>query len=94
MIRVNEYYLIAFETTTAAMEAEAYLKPHFSIAIMPVPREITSGCGLAVRFQNPNIEEILAFLKKSPLTGSLYKMGTSKLNGKRPVECLLTLKKV
>lgn len=61
----NEYLILAFETTTDAMQAEQYLKEFFSIAVMPVPREISSGCGLAIRFLNPDVTAIRNFLKNS-----------------------------
>lgn len=93
MIHPKEYYILAFHTTTDAIQAEKTLKEHFSIAVMPVPREISSGCGLSIRFQNPDLSEILDFLKTSSLTGTFYRMGTEKVNGRHPVELLFTLKK-
>ena len=84
MIRVKEYYILAFDTTTDAMQAEKLLKDLFDIAIMPVPREISSGCGLSIRFQNPDETAIIAHLKDTPvIRGTLYKMETQKINGKR-----------
>lgn len=87
----QEYYILAFDTTTSVMEAEAYLKNQFSIAIMPVPREISKGCGLAIRFQDPDVETIIEFLKAAPLTCTLYRMGTKKIDGKHPIESLLSI---
>lgn len=84
----NEYLILAFETTTDAMQTEQYLKEFFSIAVMPVPREISSGCGLAIRFLNPDVTAIRNFLKNSHLNFTLYKMGTKKVDGKHPIEKL------
>ena len=40
--------VVTFDTTTAAMEAERYCLDHgLPGRIIPVPREITAGCGLA-----------------------------------------------
>lgn len=40
--------VVTFHTTTAAMEAEAFCQAHaLPGRIIPVPREITAGCGLA-----------------------------------------------
>lgn len=86
----QEYYILAFDTTTSVMEAEAYLKNHFSITIMPVPREISKGCGLAIRFQNPEPDTIIEFLKSSSLTCTLYRMITKKIDGRHPIEELLS----
>ena len=42
-------YVIAFESTHAAMAAEASFGsvPH---AMIPTPRQITASCGMALRF--------------------------------------------
>lgn len=40
--------VVTFHTTTAAMEAEAFCLEHgLPGRVIPVPREITAGCGLA-----------------------------------------------
>lgn len=43
-------YVIAFESTHAAMAADAALAslPH---VLIPVPREISAGCGMALSFE-------------------------------------------
>ncbi len=92
MISPKEYYILAFDTTTDAMQAEKILKEHFSIAIMPIPHEISSGCGLSIRFQNPEPERIIDFLKNTSIKGTLYKMETKKVDGKRPVTSLFSTK--
>ena len=84
----NEYLILAFKTTADAMCAEKYLKEFFSIAVMPVPREISSGCGLAIRFLDPDETAVRNFLKESPLNFTLYKMSTKKVDGKRPIKTL------
>lgn len=41
-------FIITFHTTQEAMAAEQFLKEKgFSGRLIPVPREITAGCGLA-----------------------------------------------
>ena len=89
MLKPKEYYILAFDTTTDAMQAEKLLKDKFNIAIMPVPREISSGCGLSIRFQEPDESEIISYLKVTPLIyGTLYKMETKKTDGKRKTKIL------
>lgn len=86
MITHKEYYILSFDTTTDAMQAEKHLKESFNIAVMPVPREISSGCGLSIRFQNPDKDTIIRHLKEHPeIHGTLYKMSTQKMNGKRMI---------
>lgn len=55
---------------------------------MPVPREISSGCELAIRFLDPDETAVRNFLKESPLNFTLYKMSTKKVDGKRPIKKL------
>lgn len=91
MIRPKEYYILAFDTTADAMQGEKLLKDKFNIAIMPVPREISSGCGLSIRFQEQEPDEIaiIQYLKSTPLIqGTLYKMTTQKVDGKRSIQKL------
>lgn len=78
MITAKEYYILTFETTTDTMYAAKYLEPYFSIAVMPLPQEISSGCGLAIRFRESSESEILSFLTHTPLNAALYKMYTKK----------------
>lgn len=82
------YYILTFPTTTAVMEAERYIKKYFSITIMPIPHEISAGCGLAIRFMNSDTDadSIREFCRLSPLSGNLYKMNTRKVNGHHPIE--------
>lgn len=92
MITPKEYYILAFDTTTDAIQAEKYLQSHFLIAVMPVPHEISSGCGLAIRFQEPDEQAILNYLKSTDhINGTLYKMNTQKIDGKRQVEKLYVI---
>lgn len=88
MNNIPFYYILTFPTTTAVMEAEKYIKEYFPITIMPVPREISAGCGLAIRFMNSEseAEAINEFYKSAPLEGTLYKMYTQKVDGRHPIE--------
>ncbi|MDD6070061.1 MAG: DUF3343 domain-containing protein [Clostridiales bacterium] len=91
MITPKEYYILSFDTTTDAMQAEKLLKDYFNIAIMPVPREISSGCGLSIRFQEPDETSIIKHLKETPVIhGTLYKMSMQKIDGKRNINKLFS----
>lgn len=89
MTKESEYLILTFKTTADVMQAEQYLKDIFSIAIIPVPREISSGCGLAIRFLHPDETAIRNFLKASPLDFELYKMKTERLGKARSVEKII-----
>ena len=47
---MQEFYLITFESTHAAISTEKVLKPA-EISIMPVPRYISASCGISVRIK-------------------------------------------
>lgn len=86
MGKLSHYYIMAFATTTDVIQAECYAKDKIDAVIMPVPREIDSGCGLALRFMETEKESIFTFCKNAPLTGQLYKLETRRVNGRHPVE--------
>lgn len=46
----EEYYLITFENTHAAIATEKLLAPA-DVRIMPVPRFISASCGISVRIK-------------------------------------------
>jgi len=53
MKKEEEFNLISFESTHMAIKSEKLLKEaNLDIRIIPVPREITSSCGLSLRI-NP-----------------------------------------
>ena len=69
---MNEYYLLTFESTHAAISTEKLLKPA-EVTIMPVPRFISASCGISVRIRpdrRENAEEI--FRESSKLTPEDY----------------------
>ena len=68
-MREKKPALIAtFATTTAAMAAEAYCLTHaLPGRLIPVPREITAGCGLSWKAAPEEGKEILAALQTAGL---------------------------
>ncbi len=88
MAAKNCYYLMTFENTHAVLQAEEVLKQHFDAAIMPVPRELTAGCGLAVRFLTAGEAEICSYMEKYPMNCRFYEMETEKIDGKHPIRLL------
>jgi hypothetical protein len=53
---MDEYYLLTFESTHAAISTEKLLKPA-EVTIMPVPRFISASCGISVRIRPDKKEE-------------------------------------
>ncbi len=69
---MDEYYLLTFESTHAAISTEKLLKPA-GVTIMPVPRFISASCGISVRIRpdkKDEAEEI--FRESSHLTPDEY----------------------
>lgn len=69
---MEEYYLFTFESTHAAIATGKLLKPAECI-IVPVPRFISSSCGIAVRIRSDKKEEVEKLFKAgSKLTTDDY----------------------
>lgn len=52
MRKKKPYQILTFHTTSAAMAMELYCKKHgISGRLIPVPRELSAGCGLAWRIE-------------------------------------------
>lgn len=52
---IEEYYLYTFESTHGAIATEKILKP-VGCTVMPVPRHISTSCGIAVRVEPDKFE--------------------------------------
>ena len=61
---MDEYYLLTFESTHAAISTEKLLKPA-EVTIMPVPRFISASCGISIRINPEKKEEAEAIFKES-----------------------------
>ncbi|MDI6794543.1 MAG: DUF3343 domain-containing protein [bacterium] len=58
--------LITFSSTHYALKAEKVLKEHrLQVVPMPMPREISSSCGLSLSFDCRLKESVVEALKKS-----------------------------
>lgn len=82
---MDYYYILAFENTRDAMSALSLSREQIRALIMPIPSDISSGCGLALRFPDSTEEQILSFCQKLDFPCTLYKMATAKVNGRRAV---------
>ena len=52
MRKKKPYQILTFHTTSAAMAMELYCKEHaISGRLIPIPRELSAGCGLAWRIE-------------------------------------------
>ncbi len=69
-------YIITFDSTHAAMDAEKKLiSKSMKIHMIPTPRQITANCGLSIKITGVDREELLAVLEELKLeTKALYRM--------------------
>lgn len=63
---MTDYGIILFHTTSAAMRAEKVLsREGFPIKLIPVPRELSSDCGVSLRFDWNQQEQVRLVLDKA-----------------------------
>lgn len=67
-----DYGVITFTSTYGAIYAQKVLKEVAPIQVMPVLREISLGCGIAVRFRSEDLEPVRAALASSTLKEGEY----------------------
>ena len=76
-MRNDEYYLLAFNSTHAAVSAEKLLSAQLEVAVMPTLRKITASCGISLRIEDKDFEKLKAILSANTLDCALYRV----LNG-------------
>ena len=76
-MRNDEYYLLAFNSTHAAVSAEKLLSAQLEVTIMPTLRKITASCGISLRIEDKDFEKLMAILSANTLDCALYRV----LNG-------------
>jgi hypothetical protein len=60
---MSTYGVVLFHTTSAAMRAEKTLaKANLAIKLIPTPREFSSDCGIALRFDWNESERVSTLL--------------------------------
>lgn len=65
---MNQYNYMTFKSVSYAMKVEAALKKcSVNFKIIPVPRSISSSCGLCVRFQKEDMEKFKEIIEKNSL---------------------------
>lgn len=68
------YGVVLFHSTQAAIRAEKILKESkIKIKLIPVPRHLSSDCGICLRFEFDNISAVKSALKsKNVQTAGIY----------------------
>ncbi|GAA0684202.1 MULTISPECIES: DUF3343 domain-containing protein [Clostridium] len=66
---MDKYYLIVFKNTMDAIKAEEILKKeNLKIAIMPTPTYITQSCGISIKFDEKDWDNIKDLIEKGLIT--------------------------
>ena len=61
-MRNSNYYLLAFNSTHDAVAAEKYLLSQLNVTMMPTLRKITASCGISVRIEEMDFEQLKEML--------------------------------
>lgn len=64
--------MIAFSSSYAAIYAQKCLEQDFPVQVMPVLRQISSGCGIALRFPAEHLDAVRTALTGSGLAADEY----------------------
>lgn len=61
---MDNYYLITFENTHSAMNAETVLKQNsIKNIVMPTPTYITKSCGISIKFDKADLPMVIKLIK-------------------------------
>lgn len=72
--------VLLFHTTTSALRAEKILqKDGLTVKLIPTPRELSSDCGIALRFDWVDRERVAGALTQAGVEHEVY-----PLNGEKP----------
>lgn len=62
-----EYFLLTFDSSNKSIKAERVLRKNkLAARVIPVPEELSKGCGFAVRLDG-NLEEAKFFLREKDI---------------------------
>ena len=71
---MDEYYLYTFESTHGAIATERLFKP-LGCIVMPVPRHISTSCGISIRVEPDRlVRSAEIFKEKSDLAAGEYRV--------------------
>ena len=65
---MTQYGVILFHTTSAVMRAEKLLKKQgYATKLIPTPRELSSDCGIALRFEYNRYDAVKSVLESAKI---------------------------
>lgn len=67
--------VVLFHTTSAALRAEKVVqKAGLKVKLIPTPRELSSDCGIALRFELDDREAIEQLLEDARVEGEIHSL--------------------
>jgi hypothetical protein len=67
--------VVLFHTTSAALRAEKVLtKAGLKVKLVPTPRELSSDCGISLRFEWADRAQVEAGLAQAGLEGDIHSL--------------------
>ncbi len=64
-MNLSKFGVVLFDTNTSAMQAEAVLtKAGLAVKMIPTPRDLSSDCGLSLRFDWEQHEQVQTLLEQ------------------------------
>ncbi|PAB58468.1 DUF3343 domain-containing protein [Anaeromicrobium sediminis] len=70
----KEFYVLAFDSTHYAINTEKKLKEHLKIETIPTPREISTSCGLSIKFGVELLDKVMELVKEDLNNMKLYRI--------------------
>lgn len=68
MAKTGQYSVVLFHSMSGALHAEKQMKKQgMAIKLIPVPRHLSSDCGVCLRFDQPDEPSIRAMLEKEQI---------------------------
>jgi glycosyl-4,4'-diaponeurosporenoate acyltransferase len=67
----NSYGVVLFETAHDAIIGEKKIRDHLQVALMPIPRQFSAGCGIVLRFEPGDEPQIRELLRTNQIQGRI-----------------------
>ena len=71
----QEFLIVAFESSHDAMKEETLLnREGLSVRLIPLPPEVSAGCGLALRSELDQESKVREILQREVIKGDFYRL--------------------
>lgn len=67
----DTYGVVLFETAHDAIIGEKLIRGHLPVALMPIPSQLSAGCGIVLRFDTKDEKHMVALLKEHQIPGRM-----------------------